>query len=74
MTFEFKTVVSPTGQITVPSDIAGQIPPGKELRVVLTSETPAESASSYRALSQAVGGSSSKSVTPAEETVYDSLA
>jgi hypothetical protein len=71
MTFEFKAAVSSDGQITLPPDIAGQIPAGKELHIVLTWEAPVDSAS-YRALGQKLQEASSGAL--AEETVYDSLA
>jgi hypothetical protein len=70
MTFEFKAAVSPTGQIALPSDVAGQIPAGKELHVVLTWESPVGT-SSYSALGKKL---SESSYVSAEETVYDSLA
>lgn len=74
MTFEFKAAVSQNGQIAVPADIAGQIPPDKELHVVLTWEAPVES--SYQALSKSLraGAASSPYAEAHEETVYDSLA
>lgn len=70
MTFEFKAVVSANGQIAVPSDVAGQIPAGKQLHVVLTWEAPADSdelsvGRRMRAVAAQVGG---------EGSVYDSLA
>jgi hypothetical protein len=71
MTFEFKTSVLPNGQLIVPSDIAGQIPAGKELHIVLTWEAPVDSSRSYHALGQKLNEASYAS---AEETVYDSLA
>jgi hypothetical protein len=79
MTFEFKAAVSYNGQIVVPSDVAGQIPPGKELHVVLTFEATADN-SSYRALGKKLHEASSYASVGAgagagaEETVYDSLA
>jgi hypothetical protein len=72
MTFEFKAAVSQNGQITVPSDVAGQVPAGAELHVVLTWDASVES-SSYRALGRKLQEASSYAVS-AEETVYDSLA
>ena len=71
MTFEFKAAVLSNGQIAVPSDIAGQIPAGKELHVVLTWEAPAET-SSYQALGSKLREATS--YASVEETVYDSLA
>jgi hypothetical protein len=71
MTFEFKAAVSAGGQLTLPSDVAGQIPAGKELHVLLTWETPADN-NSYRALGEKLQEASSYAAT--EETVYDSLA
>jgi hypothetical protein len=71
MTFEFKAVVSPSGQITLPTNVAGQIPAGKELHIVLTWEAPVDNRS-YRALGQKLNEASS--YASVEETVYDSLA
>jgi hypothetical protein len=71
MTFEFKAAVSPNGQIAVPSDIAGQIPAGKDLHVVLTLETPADTSSSYQALGRKLREASYAS---SEDSVYDSFA
>ena len=68
MTFEFKTVVLPNGQIAVPSEIAAQIPAGTQLQVVLNCEATA-AVDSYRAL-----GAKLREAAYAEETVYDSLA
>ena len=75
MTFEFKAAVSPNGQITLPADIAGQIPSGKELHIVLTWEAPTDN-TSYRALGAKLHEASSYAASAggAEETVYDSLA
>jgi len=75
MTFEFKAAVSHNGQIVVPSHVAGQIPPGRELHVVLTYEAPVDN-SSYRALGKKLHEASSYAAVGAgtEETVYDSLA
>jgi hypothetical protein len=70
MTFEFKASVSPTGQIAVPGEVAGQIPAGRELHVALTVEAPVDS-SSYGALNRKLNEASYAS---ADETVYDSLA
>ena len=72
MTFEFKAAISQNGQITVPSDVAGQIPPGRELHVVLTCQALMEN-SSYQALGRKLHEASSYAVSE-EETVYDSLA
>jgi hypothetical protein len=71
MTFEFKAAVSANGQLTVPADVAGQIPAGKELHVLLTWEMPADN-SSYSALGRQLHEASS--YASSEETVYDSLA
>ena len=74
MTFEFKAAVSQNGQITLPADVAGQIPSGKELHVVLTWEAPTDN-TSYRALGTKLHEASSYAAAAgAEETVYDSLA
>ena len=74
MTFEFKSAVSPSGQITIPADVAAMIPPGKELHVVLSWEAPVDN-TSYRALGQKLHQASSYAAAAgAEETVYDSLA
>ena len=78
MTFEFKAAVSQNGQIVVPADVAGQIPPGKELHVVLTWEAPVDNRS-YQALGQKLQQASSYAAAAGvgsskEETVYDSLA
>jgi hypothetical protein len=75
MTFEFKAAVSHNGQIVVPTHVAGQIPPGRELHVVLTYEAPVDN-SSYRALGKKLHEASSYAAVGAgtEETVYDSLA
>lgn len=75
MTFEFKAAVSHNGQIVVPADVAGQIPPGKELHVVLTWEAVADN-HSYRALGKKLQEASQYAPVSvgAEETVYDSLA
>jgi hypothetical protein len=70
MTFEFKAAVLPNGQIALPSEIAGQIPAGKELHVVLTWEAPLDN-SSYHALGSKLR---EESYANAEETVYDSRA
>jgi hypothetical protein len=73
MTFEFKAAVSQNGQITIPSDVAGQIPPGAELHILLTwAATPVEH-NSYHALGKRLQEASSYAAH-AEETVYDSLA
>jgi hypothetical protein len=70
MTFEFKSAVGADGQLVVPADIAGQIPLGQQLHVVLTWETPVEGDAQRlgetlreKSFSAAVG-----------ETAYDSLA
>ena len=70
MTFEFKAVVARNGQLNVPSDIAGQIPAGKELHVVLTWEAAVES-DAIRLANKLRENSYAASVG---ETVYDSLA
>ncbi len=72
MTFEFKAALSHNGQITVPADVAGQIPPGKELNIVLTCEAPVES-DAFR-LARTLREKSYAAAVSAEETVYDSLA
>ena len=69
MTFEFKAPVLPNGQIAVPSDIAGRIPAGKELKIVLTWETPVDSDALRLARKLREG-----SYVSAEDSVYDSLA
>jgi hypothetical protein len=71
MTFEFKAAVSPDGQICIPSDVAGQIPAGKELQIVLSWEAGVDG-SSYRALGQKLHEASA--YASSEETVYDSFA
>ena len=70
MTFEFKAAVSPNGQIAVPSDIAGQIPAGTQLHVVLTWEAPADSDELGVGRKMRV----SAAHAGAEDSVYDSLA
>jgi hypothetical protein len=70
MTFEFRTTVLPNGQIAVPSEIAGQIPAGTQLHVVLECEAAAAAASSYHAL----GAKLRETAYAPEETAYDSLA
>lgn len=72
MTFEFQAVVSQNGQLTLPADIAGQIPAGKELHVLITWESPMDPESSYRALGRKLQEAPSYATT--DETVYDSLA
>jgi hypothetical protein len=72
MTFEFKAAVSQNRQIIVPADVAGQIPPGKELHVVLTWEAPVES--DAMRLAKTLHEKSYAAAASAEETVYDSLA
>ena len=69
MTFEFKAVALPNGQIAVPSEIAAQIPAGTQVQVVVTCEV-AVAADSYRALSTKLR----EAAYAPEETVYDSLA
>jgi hypothetical protein len=71
MTFEFKASVSQNGHIGIPSEIAGQIPTGVELRVVLMWETTVES-DAIRLGNKLREKSYVASAT--EETVYDSLA
>ncbi len=71
MTFEFTAALSPNGQIAVPSDVAGQIPAGKELHVLLTWEALADTSSSYRALGRKLEEANYAS---SEDSVYDSLA
>lgn len=70
MTFEFRASVSPNGQIAVPFDVAGQIPAGEELHVVLTWEAPVDidEPSLGRKLRAAVAHATG------EDSVYDSLA
>jgi hypothetical protein len=68
MTFEFKTAVLPSGQIALPSEIAGQIPAGKELHVVLMLESSADK--DFHVLGKKLQESS----YALEDSVYDSLA
>jgi hypothetical protein len=68
MTFEFKAAVLPNGQIALPTEIAGQIPAGKELQVVLAWETPVD------ADFQALGKKLHEAAYASEDSVYDSLA
>jgi hypothetical protein len=69
MTFEFKAEVQPNGLIALPSDIAGQIPAGRELHVILTLETPVDS-DAFRLARKL----HEQSFSATEDSVYDSLA
>jgi hypothetical protein len=70
MTLEFKAAVTATGQITLPADIAGQIPAGKELHVVLTWQAAVDS----DALRLARTLQEKSLAASVEDSVYDSLA
>ena len=68
MTIEFKAALLPNGQIALPTDIAGQIPAGQELQVVLAWETPVDA--DFRTL----GKKLHEAAYAPEDSVYDSLA
>jgi hypothetical protein len=72
MTFEFKAALSHDGQIIIPADVAGQLPPGKELQVSLTWEAPVES--DAMRLAKTLREKSYAAAVSSDETVYDSLA
>jgi hypothetical protein len=68
MTFEFKAAVSAGGQIGLPPEIAGQIPAGTELQIVLRWDSTVDT-DSYRAL-----GRKLREAAYQEDSVYDSFA
>jgi hypothetical protein len=70
MTFEFKAAVLSNGQIALPAGVAAVIPPGRELSVTLTLETPVQG-DSFSALGKKL---SEGAYTPEEDSVYDAFA
>jgi len=68
-TFEFKATVLSNGQIAVPSDVAAQIPAGREFQVILALEAPL-GRDAFRLLGQK---RFEESYAP-DDSVYDSLA
>jgi hypothetical protein len=66
---EFDSTVTANGQIAVPAEIAGQIPPGEPLHVVLQWDGIAEEDGSWRAQ----GRQRFEAAYAPEDDIYDQL-
>jgi hypothetical protein len=67
---EFEGTVTPNGQITIPAEIAGQLPPGESLHVVLQWDAAADEDDVWRAR----GRQRFEAAYAPEDAVYDHLA
>ena len=65
---QFKGTVAPNGQIAVPPDVAGQIPQGEQLQVVLLWGVPSED-NAWRA----AGRRQFEAAYAPEDSVYEQL-
>ncbi len=65
---EFKSTVTPRGQIAVPPEVAGQIPLGEQLQVVVLWETP-----DLDAAWRAAGRQRFEAAYAPEDAVYEQL-
>ena len=66
---EFKTTVAANGQITVPPEVAGKIPSGRQLHVVVVWETPETEQDAWNAL----GRQRFETAYAPEDSVYEQL-
>lgn len=66
---EFESTVTPNGQIAIPAEIAGQLPPGEPLRVVLQWDGPSDEDGLWRAQ----GRQRFEAAYAPEDSVYDHL-
>jgi hypothetical protein len=66
---EFEGTVTPDGQIAVPAEIAGQLPPGEPLHIVLRWDAAADEDGVWRALSR----QRFEAAYALEDDVYDQL-
>jgi hypothetical protein len=66
---QFEGTVTPSGQITVPSEIAGQLPPGEPLHVVLQWRAASDEDDAWRAQ----GRQRFEAAYAPEDAVYDEL-
>jgi len=67
-TADFTSELTPNGQIKVPPEIAAQVPPGKQIHVVLIWGIPEDDAAW-----QAAGRSRFEAAYAADDSVYESL-
>ncbi|HXP86424.1 MAG TPA: hypothetical protein VN841_16975 [Bryobacteraceae bacterium] len=66
---EFEGIVTPNGQITVPAEIAGQLPPGGSLHVVLQWDAGVDEDGLWRVQ----GRQRFEAAYAPEDAVYDQL-
>ena len=66
---EFEGTLAPNGQIAVPAEIAGQLPPGERLHIVLQWDAAADEDGVWRALSR----QRFEAAYAPEDDVYDQL-
>lgn len=66
---EFKGTVTPNGQITVPAEIAGQLPAGRPLHIVLRWDAAADADDVWRTQ----GRKRFEAAYAPEDAVYDQL-
>ena len=65
---EFESTVGPNGQIALPPEIAGEIPTGEQLRVVVMWEAP-----SFDLAWRATGRERFETAYSAEDAIYEQL-
>jgi hypothetical protein len=66
---EFEGTITPNGQIAIPAEIAGQLPPGEPLRVVLQWDAAADEDDVWRTQGQ----QRFEAAYAPEDAVYDQL-
>ena len=66
---EFEGTLTPNGQIAVPAEIAGQLPPGAPLQIVLRWDAAADGDGIWRAM----GRQRFEAAYALEDDVYDQL-
>ena len=66
---EFEGALTPNGQIAVPAEIAGQLPPGGTLHIVLQWDAPVDEDGVWRAR----GRQRFEAAYAPEDDVYDQL-